>query len=503
MIQGTASHVGKSILTSALCRLFVRRGRRVAPFKAQNMSNNSFVTPDGYEIGRAQAVQARACRILPRRDMNPLLIKPSSDCSAQLVVNGEVAGTLSTRDFGRLRRDYFSVVAEAFHRLSQEFELIVLEGAGSPAEINLRTYDIVNMTMATHAKAPVLLVGDIDRGGVFAALVGTITLLDTDERRHVKGWLINKFRGDPTLLEPGLSTVHERTGIPCLGVFPYIRSLRIPEEDSVGWKDRFASTDGRGNGQSHGAKTLRIGVIDLPYLSNDTDLEAFAQEPDVQLIGLHESSLASFDALIIPGTKNTAEGLRFLKSRKLHTLAHRVHHEGGTVVGLCGGFQMLGRTLFDPHGLESGNAELEGLGLLEVVTVFHRPKVTTHVTGRHRETGCRVEGYEIHLGRTQGTGYDPLLYLDSPASPEGRPEGVVSEDGLVMGTYVHGLFDSTPFRRSFLNRLRRTRGWEPLSGSTQETGHQTSWDGDLDLLADCVERHLDLGAIEDIIEAGV
>ncbi|TAJ23977.1 MAG: cobyric acid synthase, partial [Nitrospirae bacterium] len=308
MIQGTASHVGKSVLVAALCRLYRRRGVKVAPFKAQNMSNNSFVTPDGKEIGRAQAVQAAACRLAMRTDFNPVLIKPEGDRRAQLVVNGEVYGQLTAKDFGRVRRECFPSVQEAFARLSREFDLVILEGAGSPAEINLREQDIVNMRMAQEAKAPVLLAADIDRGGAFAALVGTVTLLTPEERRHVQGFLINKFRGEEELLTPGIRAVEAMMGISCLGVIPHWGNLQVPQEDSVGWDGCLSSPHDRADG-------LAIGVADVPCIANFTDFESLRREPDVQLVRVTEATSQSFDALIFPGTKNTAEALRFIKAK--------------------------------------------------------------------------------------------------------------------------------------------------------------------------------------------
>ena len=500
MIQGTASHVGKSVLTAALCRLFVRQGLRVAPFKAQNMSNNSFVTPDGKEIGRAQAVQASACRLAPRADFNPVLIKPAGERSAQLIVNGVVAGNLSTRDFGLVRREYHAAVRTAFERLSHEFDLVVLEGAGSPAEINLRQHDIVNMQMAKDAEAPVLLVGDIDRGGVFAALVGTLALLEPDERHLVKGFVINKFRGDLDLLSPGLTELRDRTGIACLGVVPYWGDLSLPQEDSLGWDSclfpqpltpdpRFLTPD---------TPALTIGVADLPYLANFTDLDALAREPDVQLLRVNRPADQSFDAFILPGTKSTVQGLRFLRERGIDRVVRRVLAEGGTVIGLCGGYQMLGRRILDPHGVESSDREIEGLGLLDGVTIFERTKVTVQVSGVHRASGCRIEGYEVHMGRTETRDVVPLLEVRSALDPAPRAEGAVSLDGRVMGTYVHGLFDVPEFRRAFLNHLREARGITPLEPT--ESG---SLDADLDRLADLVAGHLDLNAIERVIERGV
>ncbi|TRZ99984.1 MAG: cobyric acid synthase [Nitrospiraceae bacterium] len=492
MIQGTASHVGKSVLVAALCRLFLRRGLRVAPFKAQNMSNNSFVTPDGREIGRAQAVQAAACRLAPRSDFNPVLIKPENDRRAQLVVNGKVAGSLVASDFGRIRREYFPTVQDCFARLREEFDLVILEGAGSPAEPNLREQDIVNMRMAREANAPVLLVGDIDRGGVFAALVGTLALLEPGERGHVKGCLINKFRGDPDVLAPGLRMLEDRTTLPCLGVLPLWDDLRVPQEDSLGW-DRVAAV------ASRRADLLTIAVADVPAISNFTDFEALLQEPDVQIVRLWGETDQPLDALIFPGTKNTAQALHFIKTRGLDRLAKRMVREGGTVVGICGGYQILGTQIRDPHGIESPERELEGVGLLDVVTSFARKKVLIQVVGSHRESGCPIEGYQVHMGRTRlGNGVLPLLDVEKPDRSQQWAEGASAADGRVFGTYVHGLFDTPAFRRSFLNLLRARRGWDPLEIQAERSLDQT-----LDDWADFVAQHVDLSAIAAIIERGV
>jgi adenosylcobyric acid synthase len=492
MIQGTASHVGKSVLVTALCRLFLRRGLRVAPFKAQNMSNNSFVTLDGREIGRAQAVQAAACRLAPRTDFNPVLIKPEGERRAQLVVHGRVAGSLMASDFGRIRREHFSAVQESFARLADEFDLVILEGAGSPAEINLREQDIVNMRMAQEAKAPVVLVGDIDRGGVFAALVGTLELLTTGERRYVKGWLINKFRGDPDVLAPGLRMLEARMAVPCLGVLPHWGDLRVPQEDSLGWDNLTSPAPQR-------ADLLTIGVADVPAISNFTDFEALLREPDVQVVRLWGETDQPLDALIFPGTKNTAQALRFVKARGLDRLAKRMVLEGGTVVGICGGYQILGKQIRDPRGIESPERELEGVGLLDVVTSFARKKVLIQIVGSHRESGCPIEGYQVHMGRTRaGSRVVPLLDVQKPDQPVRWAEGASSADGRVFGTYVHGLFDAPAFRRLFLNRLRARRNWAPLDVQAERTLDQM-----VDDVADFVARHVDLPAIAAIIERGV
>ena len=492
MIQGTASHVGKSVLATALCRLYVRRGIQVAPFKAQNMSNNSFVTPDGKEIGRAQAVQAAACWLAPRSDFNPVLIKPESDHRAQLVVNGQVAGSLETHDFGRVAREYCGAVQQAFARLASEFDLVILEGAGSPAEINLRDQDIVNMRMAQAAKAPVLLVGDIDRGGVFAALVGTLTLLQPQERQHVKGFLINKLRGEAKLLTPGIRMIEAQTGVRCLGVLPHWINLQIPQEDSLGWDSWVQSHPYRPD-------SLTIGVADVPAISNFTDFEALSREPDVRLIRLDRMTTLRLDALIFPGTKNTSYALNFVKAKGLDQTARKVLAEGGTVIGLCGGYQMLGKGILDPLGVESSEPELEGMGLLDIVTRFAREKVTVRVTGLHRETGCPVDGYEVHMGQTSlSSKVAPLLMVKTAGESVERAGGAVSNDGRIMGTYVHGLFDVPLFRRMFLNRLRETRGWSPLEATTGSSLEQ-----ELDRLADFVQRYVDLAAVDAIIELGV
>jgi len=353
------------------------------------------------------------------------------------------------------------------------------------------------MWMAREAAAPVLLAGDIERGGVFAALVGTLALFTEEERRHVKGLLINKFRGEPALLDSGIRAVEARTGVPCLGVIPHWGELRVPQEDSLGWVEDHARPP-RPAPLAPGER-LTIGVADLPALSNFTDLEPLGREPDVRLLRLKAETDEPLDALIVPGTKVTVEALRFMRASGLDRTAGRVAAAGGLVVGLCGGYQILGRLIRDPFGVESTEREAKGLGLLDVVTSFARRKVLVQASGRHRETGCRVRGYQVHCGRTRvGPGITPLLDLEKPDGSLRWAEGAVSADGLVWGTYLHGLFDEPEFRRTFLNRLRAVRGWAPLPPSPDSTP-----DEDLDRLADFVERHVDMEAIERIVEAGV
>lgn len=498
MIQGTGSHVGKSIVTAALCRWFLRCGLRVAPFKAQNMSNNSFVTPDGKEIGRAQAVQAAACRLAPRADFNPILIKPESDTTAQLVVDGEVAGSLSAKDFGCVRREYWGTVQEAFQRLSDAFDVVVLEGAGSPAEVNLRQCDVVNMQMAHYAAAPVLLLGDIERGGVFASLVGTWALLDEHDRRHLKAFAINKFRGDMRLLDEGLRRVSRDTGLPCAGVLPHfgegqgVGDLQVPEEDALGWNEWPRRTSRR-------ADHMVIGIAAVPGISNFTDFEPLAAEPDVELVPLNSNTEQSLDAVIFPGAKQTVHALRFVQEHGLDDLARRVLAEGGIVGGVCGGYQLLGRTIRDPEHLESSHPEVDGLGMLPVETRFAAPKLVKQVSGQHVESGCAVTGYHIRMGRTHvPEGAKPFFQLKDALDSNSQPEGMCLYDGRLFGTSLHGLFDEARFRRWWLNRIRASRGWPGLP----QMPH-ASLDDRLDRLADVVERHLDMAMIERLVNEGV
>lgn len=494
MIQGTGSHVGKSVITAALCRWFVQRGRRVAPFKAQNMSNNSCVTPDGKEIGQAQGLQADACRVPARTDFNPVLIKPSGPRQAQLVVNGVVAGAITPSEWGRLRREHFQTVCHAFARLATEFDLVVLEGAGSPAEINLRDHDIVNMRMAQAARAPVLLVGDIERGGVFASLVGTHALLEPEERRHVRGFIINKFCGERSLLDSGIAGIERRLGVRCLGVIPMWDQISLPEEDSVGWRSIFRRS-------ASPLAEVTIGVANLPYLSNSTDVEALARTPGVRMVCIDGPTNERLDLLVFPGTKNTAHALKFVRAQGLDHVARQVWKTGGTVLGICGGFQLLGRRMLDPEAVESSECEMKGLGLLDIITVFARHKTTVQVAGRHLDSGSPVSGFEIHMGQAQaGLNAKPFLELHTNDHQTTRWEGAVSPDGRVIGTSVHGLFDGPEFTRAFLSRVRVPGNALSLP---REGECQGSRDERLDRWTEVVARHLDMPAVEAIIEQGL
>ena len=463
MVQGTASNAGKSVIATALCRILYQEGYRVAPFKAQNMALNSYPTRDGGEIGRAQVVQAEAAEVEPTVDMNPILLKPCSDKGCQVIIHGKVYRNMTAQEYYAFKEQAFTFVRDSYRRLAQAFEIIVIEGAGSPAEINLRDWDIANMRIAEMANSPVLLVADIDRGGVFASIVGTMELLSEKERERIKGYIINKFRGDMDLLSPGLSFLGERTGLPVLGVIPYFREISIPGEDSV------CLEDGRGE---HGTErvSIRIGVIRLPHISNYTDFDSLVQEPGVRVRYLVKAEeVYNTDVVVIPGSKNTIGDLIYLKKEGFEKAILRHHKKGGTIVGICGGFQMLGLRVEDPWGMESDFREVQGMGLLNAVTTLEQEKATFQVeavpvSGRPYGEGWRLEGYEIHLGRTiLGEGPAPFLKV---FRRDGKGtvvlDGAISSDGKVWGTYIHGIFDHPGFRRSFLNTIREQKGLPPL-----------------------------------------
>lgn len=489
MIVGTASDVGKSVLTSGICRILKNRGFRVAPFKSQNMALNSAVTPEGGEIGRAQAVQAAACGIPPHVDMNPILLKPSSDTGSQVIVAGEVVGNMTVREYHDYKPTAFGKVRESFDRLSAAHDVVVIEGAGSIAEINLKSHDIANLKVAEMAGCRAILVADIDRGGVFAQIVGTLELLEPAERERIAGIVINKFRGEPSLLAPGIEFVEKRTGVPVLGVVPCFSGFRIPEEDSVALEKRGTGSVERG---AAGEK-LKIGVVKLSRISNYTDFDALEAEPDVRLTYVEEADqLRGLDLLIIPGSKATTTDLCFLVERGLFE-AIRAFRE--PIVGICGGYQMLGKRVSDPHAVESGIREAEGLGLLDVVTVMLERKTTHQARAELLPAGylvaprCRgdLEGYEIHMGETiLGPGVRPFARATERS---GRPvevlDGAVSGDGRVFGTYIHGIFDNAGFRSAFLNKLRRAKGIDERPAAEMR-------DDPFDLLAKHLETYLDM-----------
>jgi adenosylcobyric acid synthase len=482
MVQGTASHVGKSVIVAGLCRLFADLGYQVAPFKAQNMALNSFVTPDGLEVGRAQAEQAAAAGTEVRAEMNPILLKPEADARCQVIVLGRPWRTVPAREYYRLRGRLWPVVCRALETLRTEYDLVIIEGAGSPAEINLRRTELVNMRVARFAQAPVLLVGDIDRGGVFASLYGTLKLLTPAERRLVRGLIINRFRGDPDLLGDGIARLERLTGRPVVGVIPYVPGLRIAEEDSVGLADR-APPDA----------DLVVAVIRLPRISNFDEFDPLKAEPDVAVRFVDRPPAARPDLVILPGSKSTVADLDFLRQSGLADWVCREAARGTPVIGICGGFQMLGAAIFDPDRVESHRAEVEGLGILPVVTIFARQKITRRVRAEVLAdegllTGLRghqVSGYEIHMGRSAGGRPAFRLYRSDGSVAD---DGTVGADGLILGTYLHGLFDNPGFRRRVLDYLRMRRGLAPV-GKPAPFNRQAEYDR----IAQVLREHLDLG----------
>jgi len=474
MVLGTASHAGKSVMVTALCRIFQQDALRVAPFKSQNMALNSYVCCDGGEIGRAQAAQAEAARVEPESDMNPILLKPTSDRRMQVVLNGRVYGSMTAAEYYGQKQFFFDEALRSFHRLSSKFDVIVLEGAGSPVEINLRDRDIVNLPFAKAVDARAILVSDIDRGGVFASVTGTFSLLEDDERDIVQGFVINKFRGDMSLLEDGPRLLERLTKHPCLGVVPYIQSLRIDQEDSVSLEDHRTG---------HGA--FRVGIIRLPHMSNYTDFNVLETIPGLALEYLTEPA-APVDLLIIPGTKNTIGDLRWLIDRGFKKLISGTLEHGGWVIGVCGGYQMLGHKISDPFGVEEGGS-LEGLQLLPVETELGREKVTVQSEGRSF-LGMSLKGYEIHMGRTALLRpLDPFIQKSDGTSDGARY-------GRVAGTYFHGLFENTAFTTAVLSLVARDRqlSWRPEQ-------IRYSKDAEYDRLAATVREHIDMGRIYELI----
>ena len=476
MIQGTTSDAGKSALATALCRWLKRRGVRVAPFKPQNMALNSAVTADGGEIGRAQAVQAQACGLDPVSDMNPVLLKPSSDTGAQVIIQGKVAADLDARAYHRYKPVARQAVLESFRRLSERYDAVVVEGAGSPAEINLRDNDIANMGFAEAVDCPVVIVADIDRGGVFAHLVGTLALLSDSERARVRGFVINRFRGDSSLLQPGIEWLERETGKPVLGVLPYLHGLHLEAEDALPQNPEPVTAPGR----------LRVVVPVLPRISNHTDFDALRLHPQVALrfIGPDEAVPAA-DLIILPGSKNVRADLAWLRTHGWDKAIARHLRYGGKLIGLCGGFQMLGTAIHDPHGLESEVGSSAGLGLLTFETTLEREKQLHRICGVLALAGAPVQGYEIHMGISRGPALErPALHLD------GRTDGAISEDGQILGTYLHGLFDAPTACDALL-------AWAGLE-APQSPDHIAQREAGIDRLADAVEQYLDARMLEQL-----
>lgn len=493
MVQGTGSDAGKSVLTAALCRIFVQEGYRVAPFKAQNMALNSFVTQEGGEIGRAQAVQAQAARVEPSVHMNPVLLKPREDVSAQVIVQGIPVGNLEAGEYLGFKKELIPKVRESLEYLKSHYDLVILEGAGSPAEINLREHDLVNMAAAREAGAPVLLAADIDRGGVFASVVGTLALLEEEERDRVKGIIINKFRGQRDRLQPGLDQLEALAGKPVIGVIPYFTGFRLPEEDTYLPRER--------GGPGGGEAGVDIALLHLPHIANFTDFDPLEEVPGVRVRYIKApEEMGKPDALIIPGSKNTIEDLAFLWERGWARQVISYARQGGTVVGICGGYQMLGQEIVDPMGTESRLKGIQGLGLLDTRTRFYGQKVTCQVRGRVLGSGEEVNGYEIHMGKTSlGKGDRPFLEILRRGREGVRElDGATREDGLVFGTYLHGLFDLVPFRVTFINRLRAKKGLAPLEAGKVKSQFEI-WEQSYEKLADLVRQNLDLDFIRRLL----
>lgn len=505
MIQGTMSSVGKSLLVAALCRIFHQDGLQVAPFKAQNMALNSFVTPDGREIGRAQAMQAAAAGIEVTVEMNPILIKPEADSFAQIVVMGQPWTRLPACDYMHRRAELWSVVTQSLDTLRARYDLVIIEGAGSPVELNLRHNDIVNMAIARYAQAPVLLVGDIDRGGIFAQLLGTLMLLEESERALVRGLIVNKFRGDGRLFETGVQMLEQRGGVPVLGVVPFIRDLRIADEDSVALDDaRHLSAAGAPT--TIGTR-LDIVVIRLPHISNFDDFDPLAAEPDVSVRFVERvADMGHPDLIILPGTKTTVADLHWLQACGLAAHLIAQVQAGTPIIGICGGYQMLGQAIYDPDGIEASSPTTTGLGLLPVQTIFAGKKQTVRTHGRIAASRglfahmhhLDVEGYEIHMGRTTlAAGATPLLHITARgAQPTEDTDGALAAAGQVAGTYMHGLFDNDALRQTLLDNLAAQRG-KPRSTRT------TSFDRTVmyDQLAAAVRANLDLAQLHQIIRS--
>jgi len=533
MVQGTSSSAGKSLLVAALCRIFARRGVRVAPFKAQNMSNNAAVCADGAEIGRAQAVQAAAARIEPTAEMNPILLKPEADARSQVVVMGRPWRTLPAGAYYRRKAELWPVVTAALDRLRAAYELVVIEGAGSPAELNLREGDIVNMAVARYAEAPVLLVGDIDRGGVFAQLLGTLWLLPPEERALVRGLVVNKFRGDPALFADGVRILEERGGVPVLGVIPYLPDLAIPEEDAVAISNPQSPISNPQYLIFNAQHVLDIAIIRLPRIANFDDFDPLAAEPGVQVRYVASpQALGRPHAVILPGTKSTVADLTWLRAQGLADAICELAAQGTAVVGICGGYQMLGRVIRDPHHVESPVGETPGLGLLPVETTFVGEKATHRVEAQvlggpgwlATLAGATVHGYEIHMGRTRGG--EPWLEITvRSGTPVRLGDGAVSEDGRIWGCYLHGLFENAVLRQAWLASLGQgSRGAEeprsqergqpahprspaPLHPCSESGGRRSAVGGrersePLDRLADAVEAALDMERLEAIVWGG-
>ena len=497
MIQGTMSNAGKSLIAAGLCRIFAQDGYKTAPFKSQNMALNSFITEDGLEMGRAQVVQAEAAGVKPSADMNPILLKPTTDVGSQVIVNGVSIGNMRAKDYFAYKKQLIPQIMEAYKHLDEEYDVIVIEGAGSPAEINLKSDDIVNMGLAAMVDAPVLLAGDIDRGGVFAQLYGTVELLEPEERKRIKGLIINKFRGDVSILAPGIRMLEERGGVPVVGVVPYMQ-ISLEDEDSLTERfDRKTEVD-----------LIDIAVIRVPRISNFTDFNPFESIPGVSLRYVqHVSELKNPDMIILPGTKNTMEDLLWMRANGLEAAVLKEAARGKIIFGICGGYQMLGETLSDPHHVEAGGT-IKGMGLLPMDTIFAENKTRTRVSGKFLNlngdlaalSGAELEGYEIHMGETvlkENAGH--CVSIEDHVSGSRKEDGAYCKN--VCGTYVHGVFDKEDVAEAVVRALGEKKGLDvsEMTGVDFAAFKETQYD----ILASELRKHLDMKKIYEILEQGV
>ncbi len=501
MIQGTGSGAGKSLITAALCRIFSDQGVRVAPFKSQNMALNSSIAVEGGEIGRAQVLQARAARVMPSIDMNPVLLKTAGERGSQVILQGKVHATMKATEYYAFRDKAWKVVVDSFDRLSSRYDLIIMEGAGSPAEINLRDVDIVNMAMAKYAKAPVLLVGDIDKGGVFASLYGTVRLLGRDSRR-IRAFIINKFRGDRSILDPGLDMIRELTSKPVIGVLPFIGDIGLPEEDGLALSTRKSKV----RSQESDKELIRIIVVRLKSISNFTDFDPFELEPDTEVVySDRPSEIENADVVIVPGSKNTVKDLLRLKECGLDTSIRKAHEKGSQIIGICGGYQMLGRVIEDDHGVESSHKRIDGIGLLNIETRFSQEKRTCLVEAeivRSAEWNSEdvLKGYEIHMGSSTGDiGLFTIKRIVSDSTLHTSDSELVKDgsmNGNCWGTYLHGIFDNDRFRRGILDQVRQRKGFSPIESRISYNGEI---EAALDRLAAAFRQHVDMKFIEALL----
>lgn len=498
MLQGTASNVGKSIITTGLCRIFKQDGYKVIPFKSQNMALNSFITKEGLEMGRAQVSQAEACGMDPIADMNPILLKPNGNNKSQVIVRGKVVGDMSSKEYHEYKLQLTDVLDDIFKEFEETYDLVVMEGAGSCAEINLMERDISNMGMARIANAPVILIGDIDRGGVFASLAGTMLLLPEEDKKRVKGVIINKFRGRKELLDSGVKMLEDIIKVPVLGVLPYT-DIKIEEEDSV--TTRFKKKVNKGD--------IHIEVVRTPHMSNFTDFNIFETQEDVSLRYVdYGESLGDPDIVIIPGTKSTIDDLMFLRKNGLENQIKELHRRGKLIIGICGGYQMLGKVLKDPYHVENDLEEVEGIGLLDVETTFELEKTTTQVKAVLDEnlhgylenlSGKEVNGYEIHMGVTNRNenSNNFVTVKEKLAEKVNYQVGSVNKECNVFGTYLHGIFDDIDFTRTILNNIRTMKNLEPIESNVKSFDEFKNQE--YDKLADYLREHLDMKKIYEII----